>query len=730
MGIRKKIQASWWWKHLLFIIGFHVSSWLSWQMIFSDGNVGSIWMPFGFAIAFMVRFGYQYALTGFLMEAYYGYAVFERAMVLNELTSIGNMACLFLGCWFFRKVSKNGVSLTAQRDVFALVLLTAFVSPLVSAFVGAGGLTVFEAIPREQFSRTFLVWWQADVIGIVVITPLLLSIFSRKSWRILLSNKFEFACLIVAVFSTLAIVAAAQSGYRAFDLALVYLLFPVTLWAAARFEMLVNTFIIALVSTVLVLLTISGLGPFHQSEVTESLVLLQGFTFALASTGLLVGVNSLQRREATNKLLDANQVLEERVAQRTAELENSKQRAEAANQAKSMFLATMSHEIRTPLNGVLGFTDVLRATPLTEEQRTHLDTLHESGEGLLRIINDILDFSKIESEELQIHPHCFDLRKLISETVNLYSPNAALKGIALHCEVAPELPKFVESDSNRIRQILNNLVSNAIKFTENGQVRIELTGQALTDINASALWHLTLLVSDTGLGMEQEDAERLFEPFTQIDSSMSRQYGGTGLGLAICRRICKRMGGDISLSSQLGRGSTFKIELDVKEVKDDSVSLSDAKKILSSAQRDEFDGIGPDAIEKSEPVLLVEDNRVNRRVGSLLLNQLGYGIAVVENGFEAVRAYREHQYSIILMDIQMPVMDGLEATKRIRDFERTDPESKRSAYIVALSANVQPEDRSKAEAAGVDDYLTKPLRVGDLEYALRKAHHPENSSRG
>jgi signal transduction histidine kinase/CheY-like chemotaxis protein len=539
-------------------------------------------------------------------------------------------------------------------------------------------------------------------------------------------NGFAFSLVLAVHLMVLAVGATTKAlqplgvGIQLFAFDLVFIVFAVV-FASRRVATAVFAIIVAgHVCYHHFMLRADGLDPAAQvpadTLLREGLVTMVLIFFLGVTLMRMIATAYRRSEESIRHSQKTNENLERLVSERTRDLEAASRQAMAASRAKSEFLANMSHEIRTPLNGIIASTDLLmRRSDLPADARDHVRVVFESGDLLLKILSDILDFSKIEAGQVVLEARPFDLQPTVDDTVALMAHRAAEGSVRLEVAVAPGLARWFEGDSHRIRQVLLNLVANAVKFTNpNGTVSVSVTSDSPVDNPALVRFE----VRDTGIGMDEATTARIFERFTQADSSTTRRYGGTGLGLAISFRLVEMMGGRLQVTSAPGQGSTFFFTIPLRP---------------GEARSGEQPAAASVEARMGMRVLVAEDNAVNRKIIGAQLLQLGCTFTMAADGEEALVALqRDPPPDVILMDCHMPNLDGWETTRRIRGWSTSPHPSERRASaipIVALTASVFPEERIRCQEAGMSDFVAKPVKMAELQQALRSHSHERDAVR-
>jgi len=615
-----------------------------------------------------------------------GSYVFHLNVAYNIYYSILSLALFYSVAFLTRAFCGAAIDLSRPRRLFAFSLI-AIAAATVETTVGEALRIIFDPSKFDVFSE-WRQWTQEDALGLLVATPAVLLILKRD-WsfyaRAGAGGVLEH-CLIALL--TVAITATSLLSGQFAGLLLVYPLLVSMAFRSGPPWVSGSVMAIALTAS---LLTAHGYGPFvffaQGSEVTEQ-YMVQIFIVSVFICAVPATMALAERNRTAQTLRRIHVVARE-----------ARLAAEQASSAKSQFLANMSHEIRTPLNGVLGMTQAMANDDLSDRQRERLDVVERSGEMLLAILNDILDLSKIEAGKLTLEILPFNLEDIARSACGAFTAMASKKGLSFDLHVEPSVRGVFNGDSTRVRQIIYNLVSNALKFTETGHVRV-LIARLETGVS--------IQVSDTGIGIPAEDLTRLFTKFEQADASTTRRFGGTGLGLAICRELAVLMGGRITAHSVVGEGSTFVVDLPLER------SPSHAAALASDSAPDV--GRTADVAEVAVRLLAAEDNQVNQLVLKTLLQQVGICPVLVDDGQAAVEAWASQDWDVILMDMQMPVMDGLTAARKIREQELLTGRFR--TPIIALTANAMAHHIAEYRAAGLDAFVSKPIDIGKLVEAI------------
>ncbi len=677
---------------------YFLSGQVGWLFPDAFYTISPLWLPGGVGLVFLYFFGYRYFpavwIGLYALNGLYGGLGQEFAL----LTSTGTTLATLTAAVLLRNRDFHP-SLNRVRDLFPLVFSVVILASL-SALAGALAVFNFTDSDELEFFAIFSTWWVGEAIGGLIVGSLGFVWWSRPQFH--RQRRLEMAALVVGVIgiSVLCFYNDSSDWVERFQFS--FVLFPSLVWAALRFGSYGTTLVTLLIAVIALLGTVQGFGLFSFAGASQSLFLLQSYLAVISLTGLVLSSASTEQSENEEALREANLSLEDSVRA----FSQTARDARSANQKKSEFLALMSHELRNPLNGVVGFTSLLMNTDLSRAQREHISMIHSSGETLLGMIDEILDFNRIETDRPELDENPFSMRRLVGEVTDTFRPQADQKSVALELDYPESVNDFVIGDHQRIRQVLNNLVGNAIKFTEKGSVTVRVSHKPG---KAEGRAVLNIAVIDTGIGIEKEEAERLFAPFSQANQTIAGRFGGTGLGLVIAKNLSDAMGATISLESEAGSGSTFCFSIPLR-LCDPEVVISQEARESSHSPLSRIPSLSP------KRILIAEDNSTNQRVVQQLLERLGHSSAIAQDGREALDLLKNEDFDLLLLDIRMPGIDGFSVCQAVR--EGKCGLGKRSLPIIAVTAHAMAEDKEKTIAAGMNHHLTKPFDLEKLAVAL------------
>ncbi len=694
-------------KYLLKLVALTGVYFLSGQVgwFFPDAffTITPLWLPGGVGLVVLYYFGYRYfpvVLVGlYLLNLFQGGLGNGFAVI----TSIGSTLATLTAVIILRNRDFSP-RLNRVRDLFPLVFSILIMASLSSL---AGALAVFNFTDSDElvFFRVFSTWWVGETIGTLIIGSL--GFVWRYNPELNFQQRLEMAALIVGVvgLSFLSFGGFNETSDWVSQFQVSFVIFPSLVWASLRFGPHGTTLATLLVAVIALMGTVQGFGLFSEESATESLFLLQSYLAVIALTGLVLSSASIEQSENEAALREANDQLEASVQSfsRTA------REARKANQKKSEFLALMSHELRNPLNGVVGFTSLLMNTDLNRAQKDHISMIKSSGETLLGMIDEILDFNRLDSAKPELDEVPFSLKQMVSEVADVYRIHSDRKGVALSVDYDEQLGNYFLGDQQRIRQVLSNLVGNAVKFTHKGSVSIRVTKRGKPDADALDGEWVRIDVKDTGIGIEEEEADRLFAPFTQANQTIGGRFGGTGLGLVISKNLTDLLAGKLELDSEPGKGSTFSFSLPLQPSTEEEVVTHQASQV-SRFRATDYEKL------PSQKVLIAEDNSTNQRVVEQLLNRLGHSASVARDGREAIDLLKAGDFDVVLLDIRMPEIDGYAVAKALRDGKCGL--EKRGIPIIAVTAHAMAEDREKTKSAGMNGHLVKPFDLEKLADVL------------
>ncbi|WP_199306635.1 MASE1 domain-containing protein [Anabaena sphaerica] len=693
----------WWFDVLIIAMSYYIVSWLVLKKMSVPAFGTPVWPGTGFAVGFLLLWG-RSRWFGVFLGAMLANSIGIKNIILALIGGIGTTIGSLISVTLILRLTRTNYPFNQVRNVVVFSLCSLFTGTIFQSLLGAITVCLGGYEPWNKYLEIALGWWVGDSIGILVFAPPILILAKKrpdvaaKSW---LTEEMLVTVVILSIVSYLTFIQPQP---------LEYLLLLPLFWSAFRFSSKVTTLLVVIISIVASAATSYGLGVFYDAALkNHSILLLQLFMGVISVTTMVMLAIVTENHQYRLNLKTANTELEHRVFERTRDLQESEAKAqelatkaEAANQAKSAFIANMSHELRSPLNAVIGFSQLmLRANNLPADQYENAGIIYRSGDYLLTLINHVLDLSKIEAGKTTLNPQDFDLYRLLDDLEDMLHLRATQAGLELIFERHENLPHYICTDGVKLRQVLINLLSNSIKFTSVGQITVYVFPGEQETID---VFNLHFRVRDTGVGIAPAELPKLFDAFTQAEAGREMQEG-TGLGLAISRKFVQLMGGDISVESELGKGTTFQFYIQAK--------LGQATNSNNVEERPRVLGLVPG--QPTYKILAVDDKPINRQLLIKLLEPLGFEMKEAGNGQEAIAIWDEWEPHLIWMDMRMPVMDGYDATKHIKSTTKGN-----ATAVIALTASVLEEEKAIVLSAGCDDFLRKPFAEHTIFDALAK----------